>query len=119
MVPTNRRKRFLRQPLNPFPPKWYYLRLGLVCILLKRYQEAIEVCKKGTNHETGIFGHLLLTAAYSLSGQQEAALAEAKEVKRINPNFSLKGHERGFSVAFKKKADLEHYYDGLRNAGLK
>jgi hypothetical protein len=62
--------------------------------------------------------HLNLAIAYSLSGQEELARAEAAEVLKIYPKFSLENHSRAYSY-FKNQDDLERFWEGLRKAGLK
>jgi hypothetical protein len=49
-------------------------------------------------------------------GQPEAARAEADEVLRINPGFTIEKRKR--IDVFKNPEDAEHRIDGLRKAGL-
>ena len=60
--------------------------------------------------------HLMLASSYAQSGQLEAARAEAAEVLRINPGFTIQGIKRLF--VYKSTNDAEHILDGLRKAGL-
>src|SRR5262249_32260577 len=60
--------------------------------------------------------HVALAAAYALSGQLEEARAEAAEVLRINPGFTIQSYKR--IVVFKDPKDTEHRLDGLRKAWL-
>ena len=50
-------------------------------------------------------------------GQLEDARAEAAEVLRIDPKYTIDGTQRRLSV-FKRPEDAEHFFDGLRKAGL-
>ena len=59
----------------------------------------------------------MMTVVYSLSGRDEQARAEATEVLRIQPKFSLKGFEK--KLTYKRKEDREKFLDALRKAGLK
>ena len=61
--------------------------------------------------------HLMLTAVYSELGQASEARAEAAEVLRRNPQFSVEGMRR--ACPYKDPEVLERYLDGLRKAGLK
>jgi len=61
--------------------------------------------------------HLNLAVIYSEMGREEEARAEAAEVLRINPNFSLEVARQVLPI--KDPADLERYLAGLRKAGLK
>jgi hypothetical protein len=59
--------------------------------------------------------HRVLTAAAGMSGDPEAGAA-LQELRRAQPNISLawvKGH-----VPMRHPADLEHYLEGFRKAGL-
>ena len=58
----------------------------------------------------------MLAAAYAQSGQLEEAKAEAAEVLRINPGFTIESWKR--LAVYKDPKDAEHLLDGLRKAGL-
>ena len=60
---------------------------------------------------------MMMTVVYSLSGRDEQARAEATEVLRIQPKFSLKGFEK--KLTYKRKEGREKFLDALRKAGLK
>ena len=61
--------------------------------------------------------HLMLAAVYSELGQAIEAQAEAAEVLRLNPNFSLTVHKQRLPI--KDPAVLERHLAALRKAGLK
>jgi adenylate cyclase len=76
-----------------------------------QYEEAIKWCEKAVRQEPdSFFAHLMMTAVYSWSGRDKDAQAEAAEVLRINPKFSLD--------KFEKKAG-KPLVKALRKAGLK
>jgi len=58
----------------------------------------------------------MMTVVYSLSGQDEKARAEALEVLRIQPKFSLKKLEK--KLTYKRESDRERFLSALRKAGL-
>ncbi len=60
--------------------------------------------------------HLHLAAAHSALGREEEAWAEAADVLKINPQFSLEGVRQRWP--YKDPADLERFIDHLRKAGL-
>jgi hypothetical protein len=67
---------------------------------------------------TNILGaHLTLAAAYSELGKEAEARAEAAEVLRLNPQFSLAVHHQRMPI--KDPAVLDHQIAALRRAGLK
>jgi adenylate cyclase len=61
--------------------------------------------------------HLTLAAVYSELGKEAEARAEATEVLRLNPQFSLEVRQQ--RVPIKDPAALERYIAALRKAGLK
>ena len=61
--------------------------------------------------------HFMLAAVYSELGQAVEAQAEAAEVLRLNPQFSLEVHKQRMPI--KDPAVLERHLAALRKAGLK
>ena len=104
--------------INPIPPSLYFGRLGVAYRDTGRYEEAIAQFKKAISlaPDTHI-PHLFLASTYSLAGRDEEARAEASEVLRIRPKFSLERFEK--RLFYKNKADTEIYIGALRKAGLK
>jgi adenylate cyclase len=103
--------------LDPISPGFYYRILGLAYFFAWRYEEAIAAHKKSLNRAPNdILTHIALTTAYSWAGRLDEARAQAAEVLRINPNYSVEERKLG---PYKNQADLEHYVEGLRKAGLK
>ena len=83
-----------------------------------RCEEAVATFKKLTQRSPdNLLGHRGLTGIYSMMGRDEDAHAQAKEVFRTNPNFSLEGFSK--RTAYKKVDDWNRYMDALREAGLK
>ncbi|HEV8714874.1 MAG TPA: tetratricopeptide repeat protein [Candidatus Binatia bacterium] len=104
--------------LNPRSPPWYLFGLGWAYRLTGRYAEAIAPLKQYLTHYPNILGtHLTLAAVYSELGKEAEARAEAAEVLRINPQFSLEVHKQGAPI--KDPAVLARHLAALRQAGLK
>jgi hypothetical protein len=62
----------------------------------------------------------MMTVVYSMSGREEDARAEAAEVLRINPKFSVEKWEKAGKKAGKRqRGDKGKLSDALRKAGLK
>jgi hypothetical protein len=59
----------------------------------------------------------MLAVVYSELGQAAEARAEAAEVLRLNPNFSLEVHKKRAPI--KDPVMLERHLAALRKAGLK
>jgi tetratricopeptide (TPR) repeat protein len=81
-------------------------------------EEAIAPLKQFlTRYPNILDAHLTLAAVYSELGREAEARAEAAEVLRINPQFSLEVHKQ--RVPIKDPAVLERQLAALRKAGLK
>jgi TolB-like protein/Flp pilus assembly protein TadD len=103
--------------LNPFPEGWYFRFLGYTYFGAGRNEEAIAAYKKALDRAPNdIMAHLALTTAYSWAGRLQEARAQAAEVLRINPKFSIK--QRAKTLPYKNQTDHGRYLDGLRKAGL-
>jgi adenylate cyclase len=83
-----------------------------------RPEEAIAPLQRYINRYPNILGaHLGLAAIYSELGREAEARAEAAEVLRLNPQFSLEVHRQ--RVPIKDPTVLERHLAALRKAGLK
>jgi adenylate cyclase len=104
--------------LNPDAPAWYLHNLAAAYSYSGFYDEAIEWAKKAINrHPNNIFAHMVLAANYIQVGRDVEARAEAEQVLRINPSFSL---ERFAKInPFKSQEMHKRYIDALSKAGLK
>jgi adenylate cyclase len=103
---------------NPHDLFLYLFYLGLAYRLRYRDEEAIAAFKRVLSHNPNFLpAHLILVASYSESGQETEAQAEAAEILRISPNFSLEGVRQ--RLPFKDPAELERLLAALRKAGLK
>ena len=104
--------------LNPRYPPSYLWSLGHAYRLLERPEKAVaalqQLADQNPDHLTA---HVLLAATYSELDREEEARAEAAEILRINPNYSLTAVQEG--VPYKDPAPLERQLVGLRKAGLK
>jgi adenylate cyclase len=99
--------------LNPIPPNNYLFGLGKSYAMTGQYEEAIKWGEKAVRQKPNSFlAHLMLTEIYSYAGQDEKARAQAAEVLRINPKFSVEKFRTN-------AADGEKTIDALRRAGLK
>jgi tetratricopeptide (TPR) repeat protein len=104
--------------LNPFPPAWYYYQLGGVYNCIGIYKDAIEAGKKAVHLEpNSLWAHLVLVIVYNNSGREQEARAEAAEVLRIAPKFSVEHFGR--TLPLKNQTRLESLVEALRKAGLK
>jgi adenylate cyclase len=104
--------------LNPFGPTWYFFNLGNALLFTERSEEAVSAYKKALQRSPdNLLAHVLLAATYSMMGREKEARAEAAEVLRINPKFSLDYFEK--TLRFKDQRLTNNFIDALRKAGLK
>jgi adenylate cyclase len=105
--------------LSPFPPSAVLFGLGSALQSVGRYEEAVAVFKKLLQKwPDNIQGRVALSATYSMMGRDAEARVQAKEILRIDPNFSLDTFSKR-PLSVKNKADQDGYIDALRKAGLK
>src|SRR5262245_24599832 len=100
------------------PPSPPFLFSGFAYNLAGRYEEAIIVLKKALTRTPSDLGiHINLAVAYSELGREVEARAEAAEVLRLNPKFSLE--VLGQRAPYTDPAVLDRLLAALRKAGLK
>lgn len=103
--------------LSPYYPSWYLSTLGRAYRLTGRYDEAIVALKGAIERNPNfLHPHVVLAAAYSDAGKVEDARAEAKEILRIDPKFSI--HDFAKALPYKDPIILEHLNVALRKTGL-
>jgi tetratricopeptide (TPR) repeat protein len=92
--------------------------VGTTYAVAGRYEEARALLQRYLSRYPNILPfHLMLAAVYSELGQAAEAQAEAAEVLRLNPKFSLEVHKQRMPI--KDPAVLERHITALRKAGLK
>jgi adenylate cyclase len=103
---------------KPFMADGHLAAVGSAYYFVGKPEEAVAPLKQYVTRYPNILGpHLHLAAAYSELGKDAEARAEAAEVLRINPHFSLEIHKE--RVPIKDPAVLERHIAALRRAGLK
>jgi adenylate cyclase len=104
--------------LKPFALDAHLVSVGAAYATAGRPEEAIAPLQRYISRYPNILGaHLTLAAVYSELGKGAEARAEAAEVLRLNPNFSLKVQKQRMPI--KDPAALERHFAALRKAGLK
>jgi adenylate cyclase len=103
---------------DPFYSPWASGILGLARYMLKEYSQGLPPLRECTSRAPNMRqGHVWLAANLAQSGQLDEARAEAAEVLRIDPKYTIDGTQRRLAL-FKRPEDVEHLLDGLRKAGL-
>jgi len=105
--------------LSPIPSGSVILiRLACSYWMTGQSEEAIRSFKRLLElWPDNLHGRALLAATYSTCGRDSEAQAEAKNVLRIDPNFSVERYIKSLTV--KNEILLEQWATGLRKAGLK
>jgi adenylate cyclase len=104
--------------LNPRYAPMYLVNLGWAYTEAGRCEEALVPLKQALSLVPDSMDlHVMFAVCYARLGQEAEAQAEAAEVLRINPNFSL---EIGRNTwPYKDPAMLERMLTAMRKAGLK
>jgi adenylate cyclase len=104
--------------LNPNASAQTFVDLGHALRNAGRLEEAVSAYKKGIQRapEHNI-AHVSLAATYSMMGREKEARAEAEEVLRINPKFSLDYFAK--TLPYKDQSQIDKIVNALRKAGLK
>ena len=109
-------KRAIR--LNPLPPPTYFPVLGHAYRCAGQFEEAVSAYKKALQRSPdSFFAQVGLTAVYSQMGQEKDARAEAAEVLRLHPKFSVDNYLK--EGPYKDERQTENLMNALRKAGLK
>jgi adenylate cyclase len=104
--------------LDPRNRGLFELDRGAAYILMGRYAEAIPIFKAYfVSYPHVMWAHVWQAVAYSELGREQEARAEAVEIMRISPGFSLKAEKERMSL--QDQTLEERYLNDLRRAGLK
>jgi adenylate cyclase len=103
--------------LDPIHAQKSYVNLGRTYRLLGKHEEAISIFKKAVQNAPDHLNiRLELIATYSALGKTVEAKAEADEVLRMNPNFTVRSFARRSPM--QNPTQREKFLDLLRQAGL-
>jgi adenylate cyclase len=103
--------------LEPIPATIMLRLYAASLISAQRYDEAITFLKRIVEQEPNdMRSHIFLTQCYWLSAREEEARAEAAEVLRLDPKFSVEKWAR--RSLYKDRVKLKTRIDAMREAGL-
>jgi len=107
--------------LSPFGPAAEYVNFGHALRMTGRFEEAVSAYKKAIQIAPGrADNHSNLAVAYSMMGREKEARAEAAEVLRRNPKFSLDSYAKKPGILlYKEQSERDKVIDAMRKAGLK
>jgi adenylate cyclase len=102
--------------LNPIGPSTFYFDFGIALRDTGKMDEAVATFKKSVERAPNwIWPHAHLAVTYSLMGMDQEARAEAAEVLRINPRFSIEWFAKNTAY---DQTRMIRVYNALRKAGL-
>ena len=103
--------------LSPLYSAWYLSVLAHAQRLMARHDEAIETYEASIERNPDHIGpHIGLTICYVECGREQDARAQAAEVVKVDPKFSL--GKFADALTYKDPAQTERALDALRKAGL-
>jgi tetratricopeptide (TPR) repeat protein len=101
--------------LDPAAADFYAYGAGLAYYLMGRYQEAVTLLKRNiAASPNNLVAHLYLLVSYAELGRDQDARAEAAEVLRISPGYTVASSHR-----IKTDAANKMFERDLRKAGMK
>jgi adenylate cyclase len=104
--------------LSPFGPAYFYTNFGTSLRMTGRFEEAVSAYNKAIQLAPDfIVAHIGLAGTYSLMDREKEAHAEAAEVLRINPKFSV--HQWAKLMPFKDQSETDKMVKAWHKAGLK
>jgi TolB-like protein len=81
------------------------------------YEEAMRLARESIRRRGDFVGsHRVLTAAAGMAGYTEVASNALRELRRVQPNISLEWIAK--QMPLQREADMAHYMEGMRRAGL-
>jgi len=83
----------------------------------RNYDEAMRLARDGIRLRGDFVGaHRVLTAAAAMAGEADVARAALRELRRVQPGISLAWIAKHMPIS--QAAELAHYVEGFRRAGL-
>jgi adenylate cyclase len=103
---------------NPIGPSYLYQCYGTALRDTERFEEAVSAFKKAIRlSPDNIYAHAGLAVTYSMIGREKEALAEAAEVLRIDPKYSVGSFAKNHP--YKDQSQTDRVVSAMRKAGLK
>ena len=104
--------------VDPFYPPFALFISGFARYMLGQYLDAVLLLRAGVLRAPNArFGRAALAATYVRLGQLADARAQASEVLRIEPTYTIDRTERTLR-RFSSPQHAEKYFGDLRTAGL-
>jgi adenylate cyclase len=99
-------------------PSSVYYGMGVAYLLTGQCEQAIEQALKAVHLDPkSMMNHVVLTAVLGACNREEDARSHAKELLKVQPDFSVEYF--GKRLTIKNDADRDLILNGLRKAELK
>jgi TolB-like protein/cytochrome c-type biogenesis protein CcmH/NrfG len=103
-------------PRDPFSAVYYGI-AAYAQFIGRNYEEAIRLAREAIRRRSDFVGaYRVLTAAAGIAGQADVAKSALLQLRRAQPNISLVWIAAQMPIM--RDADLEHYLEAFRRAGL-
>jgi len=104
--------------LGPRPEGWWHWLQALCLNQLGRHEESIAAMKRHLSiSPNALFPQVFLVSLYVSAGQEQLAKAQAQEVMKIDPTFSVDAFLKGWDF-YKDPSTIKGYAQNMRRAGL-
>jgi adenylate cyclase len=104
--------------LSPYGISSLHSDFGMALFNTGRFEEAIPAYKKALQiAPNALHARIGLAVTYSMMDREKEARAEAEEILRINPKFSLDAMAK--RIPLKDQSEIDKIVNALRKAGLK
>jgi adenylate cyclase len=100
--------------LDPYHPDWFLWNAAIVYYSARNYEASTAAAERMRDPPAEAL--LFLAASYAQLGRLPEAQAAVKRVLTLDPNATVA--KWAAQEPYKNPADLEHYKEGLRKAGL-
>ena len=97
-----------------FEPTWYWMEVGILHFMARRYEQAIASIKRSQSIVDA--GHTYLAASYASMDRMDEARAHAAEAVRLSPELTIARFVA--RDPYKDADDLAHLVKAMRKAGL-
>lgn len=106
--------------LNPLGSSNSFSSMGFIYTMTGQPEKAVSAFKQANLRSPDFLPvHVGLAYNYIALGREKDAWAEAAEVRRINPKFTLDNYSKGIASYFPDQSSLDSFISQLRKAGLK
>ena len=103
--------------LNPHHPEYWEMQFGPILFDARQYEEAIATLESLRSLDT-ILVWLYLAASHAALGHDNRAHDVVAQVIALNPSATLAQFTTPSMAPYKNPADLQHFRENLRKAGL-